>query len=79
MNALMVGGREQSFINELMQTVCLRFPVPKHMLMCATLSNRWELTIVIGAGEGSVGGITTRSLKPVVDTRIYSNGVLRGK
>ena len=57
--------------NELMQMVYLRFPVPKRMPMCATSSNHWELAIVIGAGEGSVCGITARSLITVVYIRMY--------
>ena len=48
--------------SQLMQTVYWRFPIPEHMPMCTTSSNGWELPIVISAGDGSVCGITDRSL-----------------
>ena len=63
-----------------MQTVYLRFPVPKHMLMCTASSNWCELAIVIGVGQESVCGITARSLiTRHLPTYVYSRGVLRGK
>ena len=63
-----------------MQTVCWWFPIPKRMLMCATSSNRWELAIVVGAGEWSVWGVTARSLFTCSwCTYVYSDGVLRDK
>ena len=70
-------------VSELMQWVYLRFPVPKRMPMCAMSSNRWELAIMIGAGEGSVFGITARSLitrcLPMYVHVSNSDGVLKGK
>ena len=63
-----------------MQTVYLRFQVPKHMPMCTESSNWCELAIVIGVGKGSVCGITARSLiTSRLPTYVYSRGVLRGK
>ena len=60
-----------------MQTVYLWFPIAKRIPMCTTSSNRWELAIVIGVGEGSVGGITARLLiTHSCPMYVYSDGVL---
>ena len=78
--AFITNGQGVPDNSELMQMVYLRFPVPKHMLVCARSSYHWELAIVISVGEGSVCGITARSLiTRRLHTYVYSGGVLRGK
>ena len=46
-------------ISKLMQTEYCRLPILKHMLMCATSSNQWEMAIVIRMGKGSICRIMT--------------------